>query len=105
MLERFSRRAGSQQTRVARWFTETERTVAAPRLTGPREVKLTALVDANREQAETLGEAIRASLEKRTPETRRPALRAGRCPGETGEDQRRGSPDTPRKSGSAQVPP
>jgi hypothetical protein len=44
-------------------------------------------IDANREQAETFSWRF-AYSENETPETRRPALRAGRCPGKPGRISR-----------------
>ena len=55
----------------------------ADRATG----KANRLVDANREQAETLRRANRAYSETKTPETTKPRARRGRCPGKPGRDQ------------------
>jgi hypothetical protein len=50
-------------------------------------------VDANREQAETLRQAIRAYAENdEALETRNPPIKAGRCPGKAGEYRRSGQP-------------
>jgi hypothetical protein len=89
---------------VSQTQAELAQLVLGCRNTGRKTGTRRRLVDANREQAETWRQANRAYSEKR-PRNTKTRLRGGPVSRRTGEDQRCGNPDPPRKFESAQAPP